>query len=111
MAVTFFLLGSLACAVAQSMTQLIILRGLQGVGGDGLLTLVLIIISEIVSFKDRYQGLTEVTILIGTGLGPILGGVLVEHASWRWCFWINLPVSAVSIVMLSMWCGRSRQAW
>ncbi|GAA5878423.1 hypothetical protein JCM8547_003596 [Rhodosporidiobolus lusitaniae] len=102
--VAFFLLGSLACAVAQSMTQLIILRGLQGVGGGGLLTLVLIIISDIVSLKDRgrYQGLTEVTILIGNGLGPILGGVLVEHASWRWCFWINLPVSAVSIVIIAL---------
>lgn len=62
--VTVFLVGSIACAVAQSMTQLIVFRGLQGAGGGGLLTLVFLITSDIVSLRERgkYQGLTEITI-------------------------------------------------
>ncbi|CEQ41414.1 SPOSA6832_03141, partial [Sporobolomyces salmonicolor] len=69
--VVFFTIGSLACAVAQSMLQLIIFRGLQGVGGGGLLTLVLIIVSDVVTLKERgkYQGITEATIMIGNGIG------------------------------------------
>ncbi|GAA5914845.1 hypothetical protein JCM6882_007818 [Rhodosporidiobolus microsporus] len=100
--VVFFAIGSLACALAQSMLQLIIFRGLQGVGGGGLLTLVLIIISDIVSLKDRgkYQGITEITIMIGNGVGPVIGGVMAEKLSWRWCFWINLPVAGASIVVM-----------
>ncbi|KAK4701011.1 hypothetical protein P7C70_g5223, partial [Phenoliferia sp. Uapishka_3] len=100
--VTFFTIGSLACAVAQSMTQLIVFRGLQGVGGGGLLTLVLIIVSDIVSLKERgkYQGINEITIAIANGVGPLLGGVLSEKAGWRWCFWINLPVAAVTLTVI-----------
>ncbi|GAA6001964.1 hypothetical protein JCM10207_003014 [Rhodosporidiobolus poonsookiae] len=100
--IVIFAIGSLACAVAQSMLQLIIFRGLQGAGGGGLLTLVLIITSDIVSLKDRgkYQGITEITIAIGNGVGPILGGVMAERLNWTWCFWINLPVCAAAIVLI-----------
>ncbi|GAA5910326.1 hypothetical protein JCM8208_006009 [Rhodotorula glutinis] len=100
--VAIFLVGSLACALAQSMLQLIIFRGMQGVGGGGLLTLVLIIVSDIVSLKDRgkYQGLTEATILVGNGAGPILGGVMAQKLSWRYCFWINLPIGGVAMAVI-----------
>ncbi|GAA5840937.1 hypothetical protein JCM9279_001265 [Rhodotorula babjevae] len=100
--VAIFLVGSLACALAKSMLQLIIFRGLQGVGGGGLLTLVLIIVSDIVSLKDRgkYQGLTEATILVGNGAGPILGGVMAQKLTWNWCFWINLPIGGVAMAVI-----------
>ncbi|GAA6005289.1 hypothetical protein JCM11491_002647 [Sporobolomyces phaffii] len=99
--VTSFAIGSLACAVAQSMTQLIVFRGLQGVGGGGLITLVLIIVSDVVSLKDRgkYQGVTEATILVGNAAGPLLGG-LIAQKDWRIAFWINLPLSAICITII-----------
>ena len=83
--VTCFAIGSLACAVAQSMTQLIIFRGMQGVGGGGLLTLVLIIVSDVVSLKERgkYQGVTEATILVGNAGGPLIGAAFAQ-SDWRW---------------------------
>ncbi|GAA5831942.1 hypothetical protein JCM3766R1_000164 [Sporobolomyces carnicolor] len=99
--VTCFAIGSLACAVAQSMTQLIIFRGMQGVGGGGLLTLVLIIVSDVVSLKERgkYQGVTEATILVGNAGGPLIGAAFAQ-SDWRWAFWINLPLSAVCITVI-----------
>jgi MFS family permease len=83
--VTFFAIGSLACALANSMLQLIVFRGLQGAGGGGLITLVLIIVSDVVSLKERgkYQGVTEATILVGNAVGPLLGAVFAE-SNWRW---------------------------
>ncbi|GAA6031810.1 hypothetical protein JCM8097_002002 [Rhodosporidiobolus ruineniae] len=115
---TIFLIGSLACALAQTMLQLIIFRGMQGFGGGGLLTLVFIIVSDIVSLKNRgvyqaatsqmvstsppsaFSGITEVSIMIGNGTGPVLGGVLAERLGWRWCFWINLPVGGAAFLAL-----------
>jgi len=83
--VTFFAIGSLMCALAQTMTQLIIFRGVQGGGGSGLLTLCLIIISDVVSLKERgkYQGVTEMTILVGNAVGPLLGALFAQ-SDWRW---------------------------
>lgn len=79
------------------MTQLIVFRGLQGAGGGGLLTLVLIITSDVVSLKERgkYQGITEMTIAASNAAGPLLGGVFSEQLNWRWCFW-SVPAAAPS---------------
>lgn len=101
--ITIFLIGSIACAVAQSMTQLIVFRALKGVGGGGLLTLVLIIISDIVSLKDRgrYQGITEITIALANGVGPVLGGVISERTTWRWCFYLNIFVAVPAIAVVA----------
>ncbi|GAA5975695.1 hypothetical protein JCM10908_005247 [Rhodotorula pacifica] len=100
--VVAFIIGSLACAVAQTMLQLIIFRGMQGVGGGGLITLTLIIISDVVSLRDRgkYQGVTEITIAVGNGVGPIIGGVLSQKVSWRWAFWMNLPIGGVCLAII-----------
>ncbi|KAH8929435.1 MFS general substrate transporter [Atractiella rhizophila] len=114
-----FMLASLACAVAQTMTQLIIFRALQGmhlstsrqsililsqlgIGGGAILTTGMIIISDIVDLKNRgkYQGLMECVFAICNGVGPLLGGVFSESVSWRWCFWINIPICAVSLVLI-----------
>ncbi|KIP08456.1 hypothetical protein PHLGIDRAFT_34950 [Phlebiopsis gigantea 11061_1 CR5-6] len=96
-----FLVFSLACALAQSMIQLIIFRALQGVGGGAITTLVIIIMSDIVSLKDRgkYQGITETVIALSQGFGPVIGGLFAEYTTWRWAFWINLPLGGIALVV------------
>ena len=70
------------------MIQLIVFRAIQGIGGGGVLTLAMIIISDVVSLKERgkYQGITGVVVVLSNSIGPIIGGLLTEKASWRWCF-------------------------
>ncbi|KAH8918974.1 MFS general substrate transporter [Atractiella rhizophila] len=99
-----FLLASLACALSQSMTQLIVFRAFQGIGGGNIMTLTYIIASDIVDLKNRgkYQGIFECVAAISNGLGPLLGGVFSEQVSWRWCFWINLPISGVALTLITL---------
>ncbi|WWC58666.1 uncharacterized protein I303_101210 [Kwoniella dejecticola CBS 10117] len=97
-----FLMGSLACALAQSMIQLIIFRAIQGIGGGGILTLAMIIISDVVSIKERgkYQGITGVVVATANSCGPIVGGVFTEKVTWRWCFYINLPLTSLAMIII-----------
>ncbi|KAF5364758.1 hypothetical protein D9758_009296 [Tetrapyrgos nigripes] len=97
-AVFLFVLGNLISGFSKSIIQLIIFRGIAGAGGGGVISIMQIIISDIVSLRERgkYVGVVGVVIAVGSCVGPIVGGALAQHVSWRWCFWITLPLAVVS---------------
>jgi len=102
-AIVIFVAGSLACALAPSMTALVFARALQGLGGGGLMALAQTIIADIVSPRERgrYQGYIAAVFATSSVGGPVLGGFLTEHIDWSLIFWINLPLGAAALVMTS----------
>jgi EmrB/QacA subfamily drug resistance transporter len=102
-ALSIFLAGSLLCAVAPSMHSLIAGRALQGLGSAGMGNTVNIIICDTFSLRDRglYLAITSVVWAIGGAVGPVIGGSFTTRLSWRWCFWINLPIGAVVFIVLA----------
>ncbi|MBF9003198.1 MDR family MFS transporter [Vibrio nitrifigilis] len=102
LAITLFMMMSILCGVAQSMTQLIIFRLFQGIGAGGVMTLCQTTISDVVTPKERirYQGLFTSTFAISAVAGPILGGALTTALSWRWIFYINVPIALIAIFIL-----------
>ena len=102
-AIALFVLGSLACALAPSMTALIFARALQGMGGGGLMALSQTIIADIVSPRERgrYQGYIAAVFATSSIGGPVLGGFLTQHLDWSLIFWINLPLGAAALAMTS----------
>jgi MFS family permease len=99
---TLFLLGSIASGAAQSMEQLIIFRAIQGLGAGAVLPIVLTIIGDIFSLEERarIQGLFSGVWGLSSIVGPALGGLIVDHFSWRWVFYINIPFGLLSEVLL-----------
>ncbi|WP_435586396.1 MDR family MFS transporter [Micromonospora aurantiaca (nom. illeg.)] len=95
-----FLLGSLLAGLSQDMTQLIVTRGVQGLGAGGLMTLAFTIISDVVSPRERgrYQGLFGAVFGVSSVAGPLVGGYFAEN-NWRWIFYINVPLAIVAIVV------------
>ncbi|NHN89586.1 DHA2 family efflux MFS transporter permease subunit [Acetobacter conturbans] len=104
-----FLFASLLCGMAQSMWELILFRGLQGIGAGGLMTLSQTVIGDMVTpqQRGRYQGLFTGAFAVSSVTGPFLGGVLTSALSWRWVFLVNLPVGlfALALIMLSLPAG------
>ncbi len=106
LAVATFLIGSVLCAQAQTMPQLVLFRALQGLGAGGILPLAFTIIGDIFTFEQRakMQGLFSGVWGISSLIGPLVGGFLVEYVSWHWIFYLNVPFGLVGIaLMLAAW--------
>ncbi|MFE8986948.1 DHA2 family efflux MFS transporter permease subunit [Streptomyces collinus] len=102
-AIVIFLVGSALCGAAQDMAQLIAFRALQGLGGGGLIVLSMAIVGDLVSPRERgrYQGLFGAVFGATSVLGPLLGGLFTQHLSWRWVFYVNLPVGVVALAVIA----------
>jgi len=108
-AISIFLVGSALCGAAQNMTELVIFRAVQGVGAGGLFPLTLAMVGMIVPPRDRgrYQGLIGSVFAAASIIGPLVGGFIVDNLSWRWIFYVNLPVGGIALaVILATMPGR-----
>jgi EmrB/QacA subfamily drug resistance transporter len=96
-AVTLFVVGSALCGIAQSMAMLVGARALQGLGGGAITVTATALIGEIIPLRDRgrYQGALGAVFGVTTVIGPLLGGYFTDHLSWRWAFYVNVPLSIV----------------
>ena len=101
-AILVFLAGSVLSGVAQSIAALIAFRSLQGIGAGGMMTLAMATVGDIVAPRERgrYQGYIQSVFILASVVGPLLGGVLVDHLSWRWAFYINVPIGAGALLLL-----------
>lgn len=99
-AIGLFLLGSVLCGAAQDMFQLIVFRGIQGVGGGGLMAMTFVIMGDIISPRERgrYAGYFTGVFAMSSVIGPLVGGFFVDQISWRWVFYVNLPIGGLAMV-------------
>ena len=103
-AITIFTVGAIVAAVANNFTVILVGRSLQGIGGGGVLVVPEIIITDLVPLARRptYFSIFSAIWALGSVMGPILGGGFAENVSWRWIFWINLPLAALGFVLAAI---------
>jgi EmrB/QacA subfamily drug resistance transporter len=102
-AIVIFLIGSALSGAAQNMPQLIAFRAVQGLGGGGLMVISMAVVGDLVAPRERgrYQGLFGGVFGVATVAGPLLGGFFVDNLSWRWIFYINIPLGALALIVIS----------
>jgi len=102
-AISIFLVGSTLCGLAQTMFQLISFRALQGLGAGGLMTLAQTTVGDLIEPRERgkYQGIFGAVFAVCSVAGPLLGGVITDRLSWRWIFYVNLPVGAAALALIA----------
>lgn len=98
-----FTVGSLLVGFAQDMTQLVAFRAVQGVGAGGLVVLAFTISASVVPPRQlgRVQGMVGAMYALASLVGPLVGGAFTEYVSWRWCFWVNVPIGVIGLVVLA----------
>jgi MFS family permease len=108
----FFTVGTILCAVSRDFTMMLTGRCIQGVGGGGIITLTQVIFCDIVPLRQRpkYFPLVLGSWSVGSILGPVVGGILTEKASWRWCFHINYPFCGIGLIVAVVFVRLNRVA-
>ena len=101
-AIVIFLVGSALCGLSQNMAELIAFRAVQGLGAGGLIVTAIAVVGDVIPPRDRgrYQGIFGAVFGVATIIGPLLGGFFVDNLSWRWIFYVNLPIGAVAFMVI-----------
>lgn len=100
----FFTIGTLLCCLSQNFNELLAGRSIQGVGGGGLLALGLVILTDIVPLRQRpiYIGVNQMSWALGSVSGPLIGGLFVQHTTWRWVFYLNFPFCGIGFLTVPL---------